>query len=104
MATQRRRDSRHGRLHVARAGEGGSRSIDATDILAFGCVLYEMLTGRRAFRGDTVSDIIARVIDREPDWNALPATLASAHPRLLRRCLEKDPKKRRRHRRRAHRD
>jgi serine/threonine protein kinase len=67
-----------------------------TDIFAFGCLVYEMLTGRRAFKGDSVSEIIARVIEREPDWDALPAAL---HPRiheLLHRCLEKDPKKRRR--------
>jgi Tol biopolymer transport system component len=67
-----------------------------TDIFAFGCLLYEMLTGRRAFEGDSVSEIVAQVIEREPDWNALPQAL---HPRLrelLRRCLEKDPKKRRR--------
>jgi serine/threonine protein kinase len=75
--------------------KGGS--IDRrTDIFAFGCLLYEMLTGRRAFEGTSVSEIVARVIEREPDWSVLPATL---HPRideLLRRCLEKDPKKRRR--------
>jgi Tol biopolymer transport system component len=67
-----------------------------TDIFAFGCLLFEMLTGRGAFEGDSVSEIVARVIEREPDWKALPATL---HPRiheLLHRCLEKDPKKRRR--------
>ena len=67
-----------------------------TDIWAFGCVLYEMLTGRRAFEGDSVSAILARVIEREPDWKALPPAL---HPRiqeLLYRCLEKDPKERRR--------
>ena len=55
-----------------------------------------MLTGRRAFEGDSVSEIVARVIEREPDWNALPPALPSAHHELLRRCLEKDPKKRRR--------
>ena len=67
-----------------------------TDIFAFGCLLYEMLTGQRAFKGDSESEIIAKVIEREPDWKALPPGL---HPRideLLHRCLEKDPKKRRR--------
>ena len=74
-----------------------ARPVDKrTDIWAFGCVLYEMLTGRRAFEGDTVSDI-ARAGDRARAGleGACPLD-ASAHPRLLRRCLEKDPKKRRR--------
>jgi eukaryotic-like serine/threonine-protein kinase len=67
-----------------------------TDIFAFGCVLYEMLTGQPAFEGDSVSQILARVIERDPDWKRLPAGL---HPRVdevLRRCLEKDPRQRRR--------
>ena len=61
-----------------------------TDIWAFGCVLFEMLAGRQAFEGRTVSDIVAGVLAREPKWNLLPATL---HPRarfLLERCLEKE--------------
>ena len=63
-----------------------------TDIWAFGCVLYEMLTGRRAFRGETFSDTIAAILEREPDWTALPpATPPAALRLLLRRCLEKDP-------------
>ena len=61
-----------------------------TDIWAFGCVLYEMLTGRTAFPGETVSDTLAAVLEREPDWNALPADTPSSVRRLLRRCLEKD--------------
>jgi eukaryotic-like serine/threonine-protein kinase len=64
------------------------------DIWAFGCVLYEMLTGRPAFPGETVSDHIAAILEREPDWQALAATTPSAVQRLLRRCLEKDPKRR----------
>ena len=61
-----------------------------TDIWAFGCVLYEMLSGRRAFDGAEVTDVLARVIEREPDLAALPANAPAAIRRLLRRCLEKD--------------
>jgi Tol biopolymer transport system component len=65
-----------------------------TDIWSFGCVLYEMLTGRRAFAGATRSDTIAATLEREPDWTALPAPTPPGVRRLLRRCLEKDPRKR----------
>ena len=65
-----------------------------TDIWAFGCVLYEMLTGRRAFRGETTTDVLSAIIDREPDWDALPAATPSHVRRLLRRCLVKNPKRR----------
>ncbi|MBI1874608.1 MAG: serine/threonine protein kinase [Acidobacteria bacterium] len=60
------------------------------DLWAFGCVLYEMLTGRRAFEGNEVSDTLAAVLRAEPDWAALPATTPSAIRTLLRRCLAKD--------------
>ncbi len=70
-------------------------SVDKrTDIWAFGCVLYEMLTGRPAFARDTVSDTLAAILEREPDWEALPAGTPPHVHRLLRRCLEKDPRKR----------
>ena len=65
-----------------------------TDIWAFGCVLYEMLTGERAFPGGTSTEIIALILEREPDWSALAPTLPLALRRLLGRCLEKDPKRR----------
>ena len=65
-----------------------------TDIWSFGCVLYEMLTGHRLFGGETVSDTIAKILEREPDWSAIPAAVPATVRDLLRRCLEKDPRKR----------
>ena len=65
-----------------------------TDVWAFGCVLFEMLTGRRAFEGDTVSDTLANVLTREPDWRLLPAETSPRVTRLIRRCLEKDLRRR----------
>jgi Tol biopolymer transport system component len=65
-----------------------------TDIWAFGCVLYEMLTGCRAFPGATASDAIAAILEREPRWDRLPDATPTAVRHLLRRCLEKDPKRR----------
>ena len=72
----------------------GSPVDKRTDIWAFGCVLYEMLAGRKAFQGDTQSDVIAGVMQRSPEWAALPAGLPAPLLRLLHRCLEKDPKRR----------
>jgi Tol biopolymer transport system component len=63
-----------------------------TDIWAFGCVLFEMLTGRVAFGGESLSDTIAAVLEREPDWSALPAATPGTVRRLLERCLVRDPK------------
>ena len=65
-----------------------------TDIFAFGAVLYEMLTGERAFPGETAGDILAAVIRAEPDWSKLPADTPSGIRRLLRRCLAKDRNRR----------
>ena len=65
-----------------------------TDIFAFGAVLYEMLTGQRAFPGETIGDILAAVIRAEPDWSKLPANTPSGIRRLLRRCLQKDRNRR----------
>ena len=71
------------------------RAVDArTDIWAFGCVLFEMLTGRRPFDGETVTDILGAIVHKEPDWSLLPATLPDSLRRLLERCLAKDQKQR----------
>jgi len=64
------------------------------DIWAFGCVLYELLTGRRTFGGDTIADTLGAIVGREPDWSALPSSTPPIVQRLLRRCLEKDPRRR----------
>ena len=67
------------------------RAVDRrADVWAFGAVLYEMLTARRAFEGEDVSDTLAFIITREPDWEALPAGTPAGIRRLLRRCLQKD--------------
>ena len=65
-----------------------------TDIWAFGCVLYEMLTGRSPFARATASDTVAAILGEQPDWNAVPASVPEAIRRLLRRCLQKDAKDR----------
>ena len=61
-----------------------------TDIWAFGCVLYELLTGKPAFHGEDITDILAAVVRAEPDWQALPAATPVKIRDLLRRCLQKD--------------
>ena len=68
----------------------GKRLDKRTDIWAFGCVLFEMLTGRRTFEGETVSDTLASVLRSDPDWSALPATVPPHVRALLGRCLERD--------------
>jgi serine/threonine protein kinase/Tol biopolymer transport system component len=71
------------------------RTVDKqADIWAFGCVLYEVLTGVRAFRGDTVTDVVAGVIERDPEWELLPAPTPQKIRHLLRRCLHKNQKDR----------
>ena len=73
------------------------RTVDKrTDIFSFGAVLYEMLTGRQLFKGEDVADTMASVMRSDPDFRALPSELRPRVRELLSRCLEKDPKKRRR--------
>jgi eukaryotic-like serine/threonine-protein kinase len=72
----------------------GKPADKRSELWAFGAVLYEMLTGRRAFAGDDVSDTLVSVLRDEPDWTALPASTPPLIRRLLRRCLEKDRKRR----------
>ena len=72
----------------------GKPADKRSDLWAFGAVLYEMLTGKRAFAGDHVSDTLVSVLRDEPDWTALPASTSPMIRRLLRRCLEKDRKRR----------
>jgi len=68
------------------------KAIDKrTDIWAFGCILFECFSGRRAFAGESVSDAIASILLQEPEWSALPADTPSGVRELLQRCLQKDP-------------
>jgi len=72
-----------------------SRSVDKkTDIWAFGCVLYECLTGKPVLQGETVTDTLALILKGEPDWTKLPASTPTNIKSLLRRCLQKEPKNR----------
>jgi serine/threonine-protein kinase len=72
----------------------GQRADRRSDIFSFGAVLFELLTGKQAFAGPTVSDVLASVLKGEPEWSALPPDLPAAAGQLLRRCLVRDPKQR----------
>jgi serine/threonine-protein kinase len=90
--------------HMTRAGvilgtaaymapeQAKGRAVDKrADIWAFGCILYECLTGNRPFRGDTLTETLASILKGEPEWGALPADTPESISTLLRRCLQKDP-------------
>jgi eukaryotic-like serine/threonine-protein kinase len=71
------------------------KSVDKrADVWAFGCVLFGMLAGRKAFAGETATDTLVAIIEREPPWTTLPSSVPASIRRLLQRCLEKDPKRR----------
>jgi serine/threonine protein kinase/Tol biopolymer transport system component len=72
----------------------GSQVDERADIWAFGCLVYELLTGKRAFAGETLHDTIAAVLERQPDWSALPAKTPAKIRDLIRACLETDPARR----------
>jgi serine/threonine protein kinase len=73
-----------------------------SDVFAFGCVLFEMLTGRQLFQGESIHEILGSVLVARPDLSALPDNLNPRILELLRRCLEKNPKRRWQAGRRAH--
>ena len=88
-----RHDSGH-RTYMSPEQARGKAVDKRADIWAFGCVLFEMLTGQPAFAGEGVSETLARVIEREPDWDTLPVSTPPPIRRLLKRCLQKDRKHR----------
>jgi serine/threonine protein kinase len=72
----------------------GKTADRRADIWAYGCILYECLTGKRAFEGETVTEMLAAILKEEPNWDALPAATPPNIRSILHRCLEKDPKRR----------
>ena len=80
--------------HMSPEQARGKAVDKRSDIWAFGVLFYEMLTGRRLFEGETVTDVLAAVVRQEIDWSALPAETPAGARRLLGRCLQRDPRKR----------
>jgi serine/threonine-protein kinase len=72
----------------------GKKVDKRADIWAFGCVLYEMLTSRKAFQGEAITDVLAKILERGPDWKLLPDNVPRRIRELLTRCLRKDPQER----------
>ena len=72
----------------------GKPADKRSDVWAFGCVLWEMLTAQRPFEGDSMSEVLAAVLKSQPNWTRLPVDVPVALRRLLHRCVEKDPKQR----------
>ncbi len=72
----------------------GKDTDSRTDIWSFGCIMFQMLTGRLPFEGETATDMLATIIEREPDWDLLPQSTPTQIRQLLRRCLAKDPDQR----------
>jgi Tol biopolymer transport system component len=72
----------------------GQSTDNRSDIWSFGCIMYEMLTGKMPFEGETATDTLARIIERQPDWDKLPQDTPTNIRTLLRRCLEKNPQQR----------
>jgi eukaryotic-like serine/threonine-protein kinase len=99
LITQSIGDTKHGVIvgtvaYMSPEQARGAPVDKRADIWAFGCVLYEMLAGRTAFGGDTATDTIAAVLERVPDWSALPASTPASIVQLLERCLAKDSRQR----------
>jgi serine/threonine-protein kinase len=84
-------------LYMSPEQARGKKLDRRTDIWSFGCVLFEALTGKKAFDGETVSDVVAAILQKEPDWKAIPQNVPSSLLQMLRRCLEKDPRRRLQH-------
>ena len=87
-------DLRHSFLHMSPEQAKGFEVDARSDTFSFGSVLYEMLSGRQAFQGDTIAEILASVLVRDADFSLLPSNLNPRIQELLQRCLQKNPRRR----------